>query len=65
MDAAALLTVPEAARRVSLGRATAYRLVQTGDLPSVRIGRAVRVPAQALDAWILAHTNGGSAPDCP
>lgn len=59
MDNKALLTVPEAARRLSLGRATAYRMVQMGELPSVRIGRAVRVPAQALAAWIAAHTRGG------
>jgi excisionase family DNA binding protein len=37
-----LLTVPEVARRLSLGRATTYLLVQRGELPVVRIGRAVR-----------------------
>jgi len=52
--------VSEAARRLSLGRATAYRLVQTGELPSVRIGRAVRVPAQALDTWVATRTSGGA-----
>jgi excisionase family DNA binding protein len=55
-----LLTVPEAARRLSLGRATTYQLVRRGELPSVRVGRAVRVPARALDAWIAAHTTGGA-----
>lgn len=53
------MTIPEAARRLSLGRATTYRLVQRGELPSVRIGRAVRVPAQALEAWVVARTSGG------
>lgn len=51
-----LLTVPEAARRLSLGRTTAYQLVRRGELPSVRLGRAVRVPVHALDEWITAHT---------
>jgi excisionase family DNA binding protein len=55
-----LLTVPEAARRLSLGRATAYLLVQRGELPVVRIGRAVRIPARALEAWIIARTTGGA-----
>lgn len=59
METPTLLTVPEAARRLALGRATAYRLVQTGDLPSVRIGRTVRVPAAALDTWVRARTTGG------
>jgi excisionase family DNA binding protein len=56
-----LLTVPEAARRLSLGRATAYLLAQRGELPVVRIGRAVRIPARALEAWIIARTTGGGA----
>ncbi len=56
-----LLTVSEAARRLALGRATTYRLVQLGELPSVRIGRAVRVPARALDEWVAARTKGAVA----
>lgn len=55
----ALLTVAEAAQRLSLGRATTYQLVRRGELPSMRVGRAVRVPVRALDAWITAHTSGG------
>jgi excisionase family DNA binding protein len=57
-----LLTVTEAAKRLSLGRATAYQLVQRGELPVVRIGRAVRVPARALDQWVEQHTTGGDEP---
>lgn len=61
VQTAELLTVPEAARRLSLGRATTYQLVRRGELPSVRVGRAVRVPARALEAWIAARTVGGQA----
>ena len=61
MPTAELLTVPEAARRLSLGRATTYQLVRRGELPSVRVGRAVRVPARALEAWIAARTMGGES----
>ncbi len=53
-----LLTVPEAARRLSLGRTTAYQLIRRGELPSIRVGRAVRVPVHALDAWVATHTCG-------
>jgi excisionase family DNA binding protein len=56
-----LLTVTEVARRLSLGRATTYQLVRRGELPSVRVGRAVRVPVHALEAWIAARTTGGDA----
>ena len=55
----ALLTVTQAARRLSLGRATTYQLVQRGELPVVRIGRAVRVPVRALEAWVAQRTVGG------
>jgi excisionase family DNA binding protein len=55
----ALLTVPEAAKRLSLGRATAYQLARCGALPVVRIGRAIRIPAKALEAWVESQTTGG------
>jgi excisionase family DNA binding protein len=43
-----LLTVEEAARVLRLGRTTVYNLIRAGDLDSVRIGRARRVPMDAL-----------------
>ena len=54
-----LMTVPEAAKRLSLGRATTYQLVRRGELPVVRLGRAVRVPGQALEAGVASNTTGG------
>ncbi len=52
-----LLRVSEAARLLSLPRSTAYRLVADGSLPSIHLGaRLVRVPADALDAFIAART---------
>lgn len=49
-----LLTRREVEFRVGLGRSTIYRLMQTGKFPRpLRIGsRAVRWPANELDAWI-------------
>jgi excisionase family DNA binding protein len=46
----ALLTVAETADRLGLPRMVVYRLVHSGDLPSVGFGRAIRVPATALPA---------------
>jgi excisionase family DNA binding protein len=48
----ALLTVEEAARRLSLGRTTLYALLKEGQITSVRIGRLRRIPAEALTAYI-------------
>jgi excisionase family DNA binding protein len=54
--ASLLLRVDEAAARLGLARSTVYSLVADGTLPVVRIGRAVRVPITALDAWVAAQT---------
>lgn len=47
-----LLTVEHAARRLSVGRTTMFRLIRTGEITSVRIGHARRVPAEAVTAYI-------------
>ena len=44
-----------AAERLAVSRATLYRMVQRGELPTVRIGSAVRVPVSALDRWLADH----------
>jgi excisionase family DNA binding protein len=50
-----LLTVPEAARRLALGRTLVYSLIADGSLPSLKIGRARRIPASALERWVMAQ----------
>jgi excisionase family DNA binding protein len=58
-----LLTPEEAADRLSLSRTTVYELIRTGELRSVKIGRARRVPVVALQDYVdglLAEPDGGS-----
>jgi len=47
-----LLTVPQAARALGLGRTKVYELIATGGLPTVRFGRSVRIPVAKLQEWI-------------
>ncbi|GGN67113.1 hypothetical protein GCM10011579_039260 [Streptomyces albiflavescens] len=47
-----LLTVEEAARRLGVGRTTCFKLVSTGELESVTVGRLRRVPADALPVYV-------------
>lgn len=47
-----LLTVPEAAMRLGLGRSLIYQLVMSGELASVKVGRARRVPVSALEQFV-------------
>ena len=52
MDDRLLVTVEAAAQRLGLSRGTVYPLVLSGDIPSIKIGRARRIPVDELEAWI-------------
>jgi excisionase family DNA binding protein len=58
-----VLTIEEAAERLSIGRTLMYSLVKAGAVESVRIGRLRRVPADALDAFLrqLRHHDADGA----
>jgi excisionase family DNA binding protein len=47
-----LLTAKEVALVLNISRAMAYRLLQHGELTSVRIGNSVRVLPEDLEAYI-------------
>lgn len=44
-----LITIEQAARRLSVARSTLYVLLQSGDLPSVRVGRCRRIAVSDLE----------------
>ena len=43
-----VMTVPQAAKILQIGRNAAYQLVNTGQIRSIRIGRTIRIPQSAL-----------------
>ena len=47
-----LLTVPDAARLLSIGRTLTYELIGAGELETIHIGRAVRVPLAAVHEFV-------------
>ena len=51
MDSDKLLaiSVPEAGRRLGIGRSAAYAAAASGELPVIRIGGLLRVPLRALE----------------
>ncbi|MEV7042693.1 excisionase family DNA-binding protein [Amycolatopsis sp. NPDC051061] len=60
-----LLTVEETARRLSVGRTTTFRLIGSGELVSVRIGRLRRVHVDVIDAYaasLASQVDGERAP---
>ena len=49
------LTVVEAASVLRIGRTAAYNLVRCGKLRSVRVGKTIRVPRDAIFDLSLIH----------
>ncbi len=67
----AVLSVTEAAQVLGISRSHAYDLVARGDLPSLRLGRRVLIPATALGRILspesgerdcLCHLRSSAAP---
>jgi excisionase family DNA binding protein len=46
------LTVAEVAALMRVSKMTVYRLVHSGELPAVRVGRSFRVPEQAVHDYL-------------
>ena len=54
--AAWLLDSREVARLLGISRTKTFQLMASGQLPTIRLGRSVRVPAVALFEWIGSRT---------
>jgi excisionase family DNA binding protein len=46
------LTVAEVANLMRVSKMTVYRLVHSGELTAVRVGRSFRVPEQAVQEYL-------------
>jgi excisionase family DNA binding protein len=46
------LTVAEVAEVMRVSKMTVYRLLHSGEMPGVRVGRSFRVPQDALDHYL-------------
>ena len=46
------LTVPETAGVLDIGLNATYDAIKRGDIPSIRIGKSIRVPTAALRAML-------------
>lgn len=46
------LKVPAVAQRIGAGESVTRRMIAEGTIPSYRIGRCIRVDADALERWI-------------
>lgn len=47
----ALLTVPEAAKYLGVGRKKIYELLEWGEVKAVKLGRSVQIEKESLDRF--------------
>jgi len=52
LSEARFLTVAEVAAVMRVSKMTVYRLVHSGELPAIRVGRSFRVPEQAVHDYL-------------
>ena len=51
-----LVTIPQAAQLLAVGRSTVYQLIWDHELEPIRIGRSVRVTREAVQRFIDRHS---------
>lgn len=51
-------TVPEVGSYLRISKGRAYKFVESGELPCVRIGRSIRIPLDALRSFEAARQSG-------
>ena len=59
MEDRVVLTVNEVAKLLGLSRASAYQGVARGEIPSIRVGRRILVPRQALERMLEGNSKPG------
>ncbi|MCD8378979.1 MAG: helix-turn-helix domain-containing protein [Lachnospiraceae bacterium] len=52
-----LLTVEELQKELGIGKNTAYRLLKSGEIRSIRIGKVWKIPRKAVYEYIMSKAN--------
>ena len=63
MHSLEMLRPGEVATTLKITRAKVYDMLAAGELPAVRIGKCVRVPAADLERWLAARLAPAAADD--
>ncbi len=56
-----LLKPSEAAQILCIGRSLMYELLARKEIPSVRLGRCLRVPTESLQRWLKEKENSNNS----
>jgi excisionase family DNA binding protein len=57
------LTVEQAAKLLNISRNLAYDLVRQGVIPSLRLGRIIRISRSRLEEWMVENDGQRQPPD--
>ncbi len=57
------ITVEEAGRRLGISRSAAYRCVELGQIPALRLGGRIKVPVDALERMLQGQPAAAAADD--
>ena len=52
-----ILSIPQVAKALGIGRKAAYSLVNGNKLPALHIGRTIRVPKMMLEEYVKTARN--------
>ena len=50
-----LLSIPELCEELGMGKSWVYRRLRSGEIPSVRLGRSIKVRRQDLEEYLESH----------
>jgi excisionase family DNA binding protein len=50
-----LLSIPELCQELGMGKSWVYRRLRSGEIPSVKLGRSIKVPRADLEEYLEKH----------
>lgn len=50
------LSVSDVAKHINISKMTIYRLIESGEIPALRVGRSVRILEQDLEEYVIRNT---------
>lgn len=59
VDDVKVLKVEEVAHALRVSKMTVYRMIKTGELETIKVGRAFRIHEKSFDAYLAAATKAG------
>ena len=60
-----LLSIPELCQELGMGKSWVYKRIRSGEIPSVKLGRNIKVKRKALEGYLDQHPYRPSQEDDP